>query len=241
MDPDSVKSTLSGLAFGNVLAAAARDYQKLLSQRINSYGKAIAKGRNRGYSDQNLSIHKLHLDLSRPEPVVSLLDKWIPILALNIKVFKLNFLSYTPAYYELPSAVFLAESLEELHLHRCKVSPVESVRFKHLRTLTLKWVLINDGALEKIMLGCPLLGRMDLISCQGLRNIRLVGEAASRGLKHLKLYNLERIEGCSIGIDAPNLETVCIDGPWIWSHRQSAFLFSRLTRLHLYRVMLSSE
>ncbi|CAA0834009.1 Thioredoxin domain-containing protein PLP3B [Striga hermonthica] len=28
MDPDSVKSTLSNLAFGNVLAAAARDYQK---------------------------------------------------------------------------------------------------------------------------------------------------------------------------------------------------------------------
>ncbi|XP_073155256.1 thioredoxin domain-containing protein PLP3B-like [Henckelia pumila] len=30
MDPDSVKSTLSNLAFGNVLAAAARDYQKEL-------------------------------------------------------------------------------------------------------------------------------------------------------------------------------------------------------------------
>ncbi|XP_019182768.1 PREDICTED: thioredoxin domain-containing protein PLP3B-like [Ipomoea nil] len=28
MDPDSVKSTLSTLAFGNVMAAAARDYQK---------------------------------------------------------------------------------------------------------------------------------------------------------------------------------------------------------------------
>ena len=29
MDPDSVKSTLSNLAFGNVMAAAARDYQKV--------------------------------------------------------------------------------------------------------------------------------------------------------------------------------------------------------------------
>jgi hypothetical protein len=28
MDPDTVKSTLSNLAFGNVLAAAARDYKK---------------------------------------------------------------------------------------------------------------------------------------------------------------------------------------------------------------------
>lgn len=29
MDPNSVKSTLSNLAFGNVMAAAARDYQKV--------------------------------------------------------------------------------------------------------------------------------------------------------------------------------------------------------------------
>lgn len=29
MNPDSVKSTLSNLAFGNVMAAAARDYQKV--------------------------------------------------------------------------------------------------------------------------------------------------------------------------------------------------------------------
>jgi hypothetical protein len=29
MDPDAVKSTLSNLAFGNVIAAAARDLQKV--------------------------------------------------------------------------------------------------------------------------------------------------------------------------------------------------------------------
>ena len=34
MDPDSVKSTLSNLAFGNVMAAAARDYQKVRSMRL---------------------------------------------------------------------------------------------------------------------------------------------------------------------------------------------------------------
>ncbi|KAJ6798692.1 thioredoxin domain-containing protein PLP3B-like isoform X1 [Iris pallida] len=36
MDPDAVKSTLSNLAFGNVMAAAARDYQK----EIIAQGKA---------------------------------------------------------------------------------------------------------------------------------------------------------------------------------------------------------
>ncbi|CAH1444886.1 unnamed protein product [Lactuca virosa] len=36
MDPDSVKSTLQTLAFGNVMAAAARDYQK----EVAAYEKA---------------------------------------------------------------------------------------------------------------------------------------------------------------------------------------------------------
>ncbi|GER44209.1 F-box/RNI-like superfamily protein [Striga asiatica] len=191
-----------------------------------------------GYRDHNLSINKLHLDLFRPlsQPVISLLDKWIPIIAaLNIKAFKLNFDLYTPPYYELPSAVFLAESLEELHLSKCRLSPAKSVKFKCLRTLTLEHVQVDGGNLENILSGCPLLGRLVLNSCKGLRNIRI------EGLKHFKLSDNEWIKGRSIEIDAPNLETVSIWGLWIWSHRQSTFLFSRLTSLELYYVKLSSE
>lgn len=37
MDPNSVKSTLSNLAFGNVMAAAARDYQKVLFLKLGPH------------------------------------------------------------------------------------------------------------------------------------------------------------------------------------------------------------
>ncbi|CAA0833944.1 Cellulose synthase A catalytic subunit 3 [Striga hermonthica] len=197
-----------------------------------------------GYRDQSLSIHKLRLDLSSPEsrPVVSLLDKWIPIIAnLNIKAFKLNFLSYTRPYYYLPSAILAAESLEELHLRKCRLSPVESLRFKCLRTLTLEYVQVDGRTFEKITSGCPLLRRLFLTRCQGLRNIRL-SEAALPELNHFELYDYKEIEGPSIEIDVRNIETVSIaGGQWIWSHRQSEFLFSRLTSLTLYGVILSSE
>ncbi|GER40552.1 F-box/RNI-like superfamily protein [Striga asiatica] len=194
-----------------------------------------------GYLDQNLFIDKLYLCLSRPvsRPVISLLDKWIPIIAaLNIKAFKLNFLSFPPPYYNLPSAVFLAESLEELHLCKCKLSPVESVRFKCLRTLTLDCVQVDGGTLETKALGCPMLRRLDLSSCWELRNVRL---SEAPGLKHFALTDFKIIEGRSIEIDVPNLETVSIGGPWIWSDRQSTFMFSRLTSLYLWNVILSSE
>lgn len=46
MDPDSVKSTLTNLAFGNVMAAAARNYQKELlaqegAQSSNSFNQEV--------------------------------------------------------------------------------------------------------------------------------------------------------------------------------------------------------
>ncbi|CAA0833948.1 Unknown protein [Striga hermonthica] len=197
-----------------------------------------------GYRDHNLSIHKLHLDLSSSEsrPVVSLLDKWIPIIAaLNIKAFKLNFLSYTRPYYYLPSAILAAESLEELHLRKCRLSPVESLRFKCLRTLTLEYVQVDGRTFEKITSGCPLLRRLFLTRCEGLRNIRL-SEAALPGLNHFELYDYKKIQGPSIEIDVRNIETVSIaGGQWICSHRKSEFLFSRLTSLTLCGVILSSE
>ncbi|CAA0833997.1 Unknown protein [Striga hermonthica] len=136
--------------------------------------------------------------------------------------------------------VFLAESLEELHLCQCRVSPVESVRFKCLRKLTVEQVQVDDRTFETIMLGCPLLRSLVLKSCWELRNFRL-SEAASPRLKHFVLCHTKRIEGRSIEIDVLNIETVNIAGPWIWSHRQSTLLFSPLTSLRLYDVIMSSK
>ncbi|CAA0834000.1 F-box/LRR-repeat protein [Striga hermonthica] len=190
-----------------------------------------------GYLDQNLSVHKLHLDLSRP--MVSLLDKWMWIIAaLGIKAFKLDIFSSTSVYYDLPSAVFLSDSLQELHLCNCRLSPVESVRFNSLHMLTLEEVQVDGRTFETKTLRCPLLRRLVIKRCWELRNVWL---SEAPGLKHFELFDSERMEGRTIEIDVPNLETVSIRGPWIWSHQQSTFLFSRLTSLHLCNVILSSE
>ncbi|CAA0833947.1 F-box/LRR-repeat protein [Striga hermonthica] len=95
-----------------------------------------------GFCDQNLSVHQLRLEIRRSDlrPVTTLLEKWIPMIpAFNIKVLKLNILFNTQ---DLPSAIFLAESLEELHLCNCRLCPVESVRLKSLRALTLEQKLL---------------------------------------------------------------------------------------------------
>ncbi|KAK3010675.1 hypothetical protein RJ639_011278 [Escallonia herrerae] len=63
MDPDSVKSTLSNLAFGNVMAAAARDYQKeVLAQKKVQASSSVNEEVDLDELMDDPELEKLHAD-----------------------------------------------------------------------------------------------------------------------------------------------------------------------------------
>ncbi|XAR57925.1 hypothetical protein NMG60_11026235 [Bertholletia excelsa] len=63
MDPNSVKSTLSNLAFGNVMAAAARDYQKeLLAQEKAQASASVNQEVDLDELMDDPELEKLHAD-----------------------------------------------------------------------------------------------------------------------------------------------------------------------------------
>lgn len=63
MDPDSVKTTLSNLAFGNVMAAAARDYQKeVLSQQKAQASNSINQEVDLDELMDDPELERLHAD-----------------------------------------------------------------------------------------------------------------------------------------------------------------------------------
>ncbi|KAJ9172736.1 hypothetical protein P3X46_015946 [Hevea brasiliensis] len=63
MDPNSVKSTLSNLAFGNVMAAAARDYQKeLIAQDKAQTSSSINQEVDLDELMDDPELEKLHAD-----------------------------------------------------------------------------------------------------------------------------------------------------------------------------------
>ncbi|OWM88800.1 thioredoxin domain-containing protein PLP3B-like [Punica granatum] len=63
MDPNSVKSTLSNLAFGNVMAAAARDYQKgILAQEKAPASSSINEEVDLDELMDDPELEKLHAD-----------------------------------------------------------------------------------------------------------------------------------------------------------------------------------
>ncbi|KAG8662743.1 thioredoxin domain-containing protein PLP3B isoform X1 [Manihot esculenta] len=137
MDPDSVKSTLSNLAFGNVMAAAARDYQKDL----------IAQGKAQPSSSINQEVD---LDELMDDPELEKLhaDR---IAALKKEVEKREALKKQGhgEYREISEGDFLGEvtGSEKVICHfyhrefyRCKIMDkhLKSLAPRHLNTKFIK-------------------------------------------------------------------------------------------------------
>ncbi|KAK6140659.1 hypothetical protein DH2020_025593 [Rehmannia glutinosa] len=196
-----------------------------------------------GYHDQMLCIQEFCVEISNIDSVsesISLLEKWIPIVTMNmrLKTFNLSF-SSNVTYFNLPVilVVFESEFLHKLYLKRCMLlsqKPLDMVLSKHLKTLSLKRVYIKDETFEKIMSSCPFIEYVVLHKCEGLRIIKV---NKSHNLKHFDFddYRCNYI----IKIDVPTIETIKIGGFPNWcDHRK---YFPHLKSLHLKFVKLSAE
>ncbi|KAF4387016.1 hypothetical protein G4B88_024588 [Cannabis sativa] len=131
MDPDSVKSTLQNLAFGNVMAAAARDYQKeVISQQKAQTSSSVNEEVDLDELMDDPELEKLHADR---------------IAALKKEVEKREALKRQGhgEYRDISEGDFLGEvtGSEKVICHfyhhdfyRCKIMD------KHLKTLATKYL-----------------------------------------------------------------------------------------------------
>ncbi|KAL7110873.1 hypothetical protein ACP275_05G053400 [Erythranthe tilingii] len=166
------------------------------------------------YHDQRLCLDEFHLRISLDDYLeyksVSLLEKWIPILTtMGVKEYRLSIC--TVDYNDMPSVVFQAESLQQLHVEgfdmdRDAVPTI--ILSKHLKKLHLRRVHIQGKIFRKILSSCPLIETMHVEECGGLRNIK------ANNLRRLKDFsfegNDEEDEPCSIEIYPASLETIKI-------------------------------
>ncbi|KAL9166119.1 hypothetical protein ABFS82_05G008600 [Erythranthe guttata] len=202
--------------------------------------------------DERLSLSEFHLSISLGDPdLISgfYLKKWVPLLtAIGLKKFRL-FVDSNPTGVlkpplKLPPAVFGAESLQDLHLqhfvlHRETIGRI--LPCKHLTSLCLKHVYIEDEILQKIILGCPLL---ETLNIKG--DCRRVGEVNLNHLHNLKYLSLQLCdvpesdddELCSFEIHPPSLETIELCYSVISYHEGADF--RNLTSLIMSKVGPSS-
>ncbi|KAL3634860.1 hypothetical protein CASFOL_021914 [Castilleja foliolosa] len=191
------------------------------------------------YLDQNLSLQKFLVSVYFEVDVV-LLQKWIPLLIMNMGVRSFNLLFYGNTKdrdFPLPLlVVFQSESLVELNLQWLNLTTLKSidnVMLNNLQTLRLRAVDITDEMFEKIISGCPLIENLDLIFCIGLKSIKL--------RKHCKIKNFSCITIYEIIIEIENpqiLESVQIHEYRDWFFRNRNTHFPHLKSLNLHSVQL---
>ncbi|CAA0839311.1 Unknown protein [Striga hermonthica] len=136
--------------------------------------------------------------------------------------------------FDMPSVLFEAKSLEELHLAHCRITYPDKLLSKKLRILSLDLVDIGDEALRKIMSGCPLMERVVLFGCQGLTSIK----AHNSNLKHFEYFDFQA-DNVLIDIDAPSLESIRIMGQSRWLYLGKSFM--HLKSVYLEYLVLNQK
>ncbi|KAL3634991.1 hypothetical protein CASFOL_022045 [Castilleja foliolosa] len=191
------------------------------------------------YLDQNFSLQKFQVGIYRQEVDFALLQKWIPVLIMNMGVRSFNLIFHESfIFFPLPLVVvFQSESLVELHLQQCDLNIfkfTDNVMLNNLRTLRLSYVRIRDEIFDKIISGCPLIENLDLTWCHFLKSIKL------RKHCNIKKFRCMAPHETIVEIENPQtLESVCINCRDWFCHRNTHF--PHLKSLKLYGVQLPAD
>ncbi|EYU30165.1 hypothetical protein MIMGU_mgv1a024933mg, partial [Erythranthe guttata] len=157
------------------------------------YYKGVVNNTLQGYCDLRLCLDEFRLRISSGDysdsELVSLLDKWIPLLTtstMGVKEFQLSILSKNSVrgIVHLP-VVLKAEPLKLLWLYDCSLGQniPENIPFVRLQVLRLQSVSIEQEIFDKIISSYPLLTDVWLQKCEGLKTV-ILKKKLHRYLKH---------------------------------------------------------
>ncbi|KAG5234269.1 FBD-associated F-box protein [Salix suchowensis] len=150
---------------------------------------------------------RLSMDLDSYDPqITSRADHLLELAAkCGVSEFDLNFQNIS--HYFLPQALLSAEEITVLRLNGdYKLSlPHHAINWPSLRVLSLMNVCVDEAILQNLISGCPLIEKLAVVYCYGVKSIRISG--------CIKLKEVEVNEGDSvlerIEIHVPSLQTFC--------------------------------
>jgi hypothetical protein len=109
------------------------------------------------------------------------------------------------SYYPLPQTILHAKSLRVLKLVMLGLKAFGSITLPSLKTLSLKFVKLDNETIYNLISSCPSLEDLDLDRCLGLSNLRV----SNPNLKSLQLRNFCPLQ---IEIEAMNLQSFVYRG-----------------------------
>ncbi|KAM7254603.1 hypothetical protein ACFE04_003983 [Oxalis oulophora] len=112
-----------------------------------------------------------------------------------------------PTSYELPFSSLPLSSLNFLSVKGCKIyefSLGDTIEFGNLKALSLDTVYIQESMLHKIISRCPMIADLKLISCCGIKNLRI---STLPNFTSLTIHFIGFSERSSVDINSSTLQS----------------------------------
>ncbi|GMG98621.1 hypothetical protein Nepgr_000461 [Nepenthes gracilis] len=143
----------------------------------------------------------------------------------NVKVLDINLQGcglFEPDYnYKLPIIALTNKHLVELKLVCCDIEPKRNLHLSSLRKLSLTNALLNDRILDDLLVGCPLLEELSLISCHDFHKLNIANPNVKKVVVEITHFDKDQrleihcpkitsfyLSGCVNGLDLVNITSL---------------------------------
>ncbi|KAF3450793.1 hypothetical protein FNV43_RR06882 [Rhamnella rubrinervis] len=165
---------------------------------------------------QHLGVQRLKLYINSDDPeLYNLIDRWIMFVTSSRRLEEVRIhLVHTSHWYYLPAEILRAsKTLTTLSLYECELdnlaAAATSIDFPHLQYLSMRDIDVDDTLLHNLLLGCPLLVYLKIMSCNRLTSLEVSNLQILKTIKVVFCSELKRLK-----VRAPSLETFIFSG---WS------------------------
>ncbi|KAI8525395.1 hypothetical protein RHMOL_Rhmol13G0227000 [Rhododendron molle] len=139
-------------------------------------------------------------------------DLWIRVATQNnVEELYLRFGGFTEVH-RLPQRLFTNSTLRILSASNCIIVPGGGISWRFLKSLTFEYAEFSDGALAKILLGCPVLEFLKIHMFSGARRMDI--NSASLKMLVVHFCMIEDDEYAAVEISAPNLQVLELGDVW---------------------------
>ncbi|KAJ1693086.1 hypothetical protein LUZ63_009784 [Rhynchospora breviuscula] len=154
------------------------------------------------------------------------LTRWIPLVLQKRPRVLSIYVQSRPVSVDVPDLAFTCSSLEEMKLRVDYalfniLNPV-SVCLPHLRKLNLGYLTIEAGYMNKLLLGCPNLGELELYAC-----VLNFSQISGGNLKSLVISGCY-YESAELWVSAPSLQYLEVA---VMSCQTAGFVFENMSSL----------
>ncbi|KAF3450789.1 hypothetical protein FNV43_RR06878 [Rhamnella rubrinervis] len=167
-------------------------------------------------TQQHLGVQRLKLYINSDDPeLYNLIDRWIMFVTSSRRLEEVRIhLVHTSNWYYLPAEILRAsKTLTTLSLYECELdnlaAAATSINFPHLQYLSMRDIYVDDTLLHNLILGCPLLVYLKIMSCNRLTSLEVSNLQILKTIKVVFCSELKRLK-----VRAPSLETFIFSG---WS------------------------